>query len=61
VIAEIVHDIDCKDERFARPETAGVQLVLDSVVQAATADDDRLARGAALFDDLFAKLRKTRP
>lgn len=60
-IGEIVHDIDCKDDRFAREETPGVQLVLDGIARVSAADDDRLARGGALFDDLYAQLRKGRP
>ncbi|HET7843218.1 MAG TPA: chromate resistance protein ChrB domain-containing protein, partial [Xanthomonadales bacterium] len=54
-IGEIVHDIDLKDERYARPETAGVAAVIAGICRAAK-DTDRLARGAALFDDLLAQL-----
>jgi hypothetical protein len=60
-IGEIVHDIDCKEEKFARAETAGVQLVLDGIVQTSKDDEDRLARGASLFDDLYTQFRKRRP
>jgi len=60
-ISEIVHDIDCKDDKFARAETPGVQLVLDGIAQACKTDEDRLARGGALFDDLYVQLRKARP
>jgi hypothetical protein len=60
-IGEIVHDIDCKDDKFAREETPGVQLVLDGITRANKADDDRLARGGTLFDDLYEQLRKGRP
>jgi len=60
-IGEIVHDIDCKDDKFAREETPGVQLVLDGITRANQADGDRLARGGALFDDLYEQLRKGRP
>lgn len=59
-IGEIVHDIDCKDDRFGRVETPGVKLVVDSIVQANAADEDRLARGHSLFDDLYGKLRSGR-
>ncbi len=59
-IGEIVHDIDCKDDKFARSETAGVHVVLDGIVEANTPDVDRLARGAALFDDLYTQFRKGR-
>src|SRR5512143_4069034 len=60
-IGEIVHDIDCKDDKFGREETPGLQLVLDALTRAHAADEDRLTRGAALFDELYAQLRKGRP
>ncbi|HEY6060442.1 MAG TPA: chromate resistance protein ChrB domain-containing protein [Gemmatimonadales bacterium] len=60
-ISEMVHDIDCKDDKFGRDETPGLQLVLDGIARANAADVDRLARGAALFDELYEQLRKGRP
>jgi hypothetical protein len=60
-ISEMVHDIDCKDDKFGRVETPGLQLVLDGITRANAADEDRLARGAALFDELYEQLRKGRP
>jgi hypothetical protein len=59
-IGEIVHDIDCTDDKFARPETAGLRLVLDSIARAHADDESRLARGAAMLDDLYAQLAKGR-
>lgn len=53
-IGEIVHDIDLKDDRFRRPETAGVKLLLDGIVAAEQTDEARLDRGFRLFDDLYA-------
>jgi hypothetical protein len=51
-IAEIVHDIDLKDGRFGRPETAGVAQLITGIVGAEPDDRARLERGAVLFDDL---------
>ena len=51
-IAEIVHDIDCKDDKFGRPEAPGVAAMLRSIALAEPDDHERLARGAALIDDL---------
>lgn len=56
VIAEMVHDIDCKDDKFGREETAGFRLVIDGIVRAHDADETRLERGAAVLDDLHAQL-----
>ena len=55
-IAEMVHDIDCKDDKFGRAETAGFRLVIDGIVRAHSADEVRLERGAAVLDDLYAQL-----
>ena len=59
-IAEMVHDIDCKDDKFGRPETAGFRLVIDGIVRAHDADETRLERGAAVLDDLYAQLSGAR-
>jgi len=56
VIAEIVHDIDCKDAKFERSEAAGVELVLRGLAAAEPDDARRIERGAAIFDGLFAQL-----
>jgi hypothetical protein len=55
-IAEIVHDIDCKDDKFARAEAAGVELVLRGLVSAEPDDARRMERGSTIFDALFAEL-----
>jgi hypothetical protein len=57
VIAEIVHDIDCKDSKFARDETRGVERLLAGVARETTSDGQRLERGAALLDALYAASR----
>ena len=59
-IGEVVHDIDCKDERFGRAETAGIAGVIRGVASAHPDDEARLARGAAIFDDLYAYFRARR-
>jgi hypothetical protein len=59
-IGEVVHDIDCKDDRFNRPETAGISGLISGIVQAHEDDPARIERGAALLDDLYAFFRKQR-
>ena len=59
-IGEIVHDIDCKDERFGRPETSGVASLIRGIAEAHDKDGERIERGAALLDDLYASFRKRR-
>jgi hypothetical protein len=52
-IGEIVHDIDCKDAKYARPETAGVEALIRGVVESEADDQARLTRAAPLFDSLL--------
>lgn len=59
-IGEVVHDIDCKDDRFNRPETAGTAALIKGIVQSHDDDNKRLERGAALLDDLYEFFRKQR-
>jgi len=54
IVGEIVHDIDCKDDRFGRRETGGIAGLVQGIVAAHPRDEDRLARGAAALDDLYA-------
>lgn len=58
-IADIVHDMDLKDERFGRPETIGVARLLDALVASTRDDGARLERGAQLFGDLYASFEET--
>ena len=51
-IAEIVHDIDLKDGKFARADAEGIGRVISAIASSASDDDDRVARGSALFEDL---------
>jgi len=60
-LAEIIHDIDLKDEKFRRPETRGIESVIRSIAQAHASDPDRVARASAVLDDLYEYLRRARP
>jgi len=57
-IGEIVHDIDLRDDKFGRPEAPGIEGIVAGLALAHRDDDARLARGAAVFDDLYAYFRK---
>ena len=59
-ISEIVHDIDLKDGKFARAEAGGIAALIDSLAQADISDQERVERGAQLFDNLYALFRKPR-
>ena len=56
-IAEIIHDIDCKDEKFGRDETAGVLAVVQGIANATADDVERIERGATVFDGLYEQLK----
>ncbi len=53
-IGEIVHDIDLKDGKFAREEASGIAHLIDGLAASGMQDAQRLERGGALFDDLYA-------
>lgn len=53
-LAQIVHDIDLRDEKYQRAETAGVAALIDGLVARVVDDHRRLAESAPLFDALYA-------
>jgi hypothetical protein len=52
-VAEIVHDLDLKEARYQRPETAGLAKVIDGLCKLTLADELRLERGATIFESLY--------
>lgn len=52
-IGEIVHDIDCKDEKFGRAEVGGIASVIRGIATGADDDDRRLELGAAVMEALY--------
>jgi hypothetical protein len=56
-IGEIVHDIDLKDDKFARAEADGIAAVLRGLTETTADDSRRLAAAASVFDGLFAQFR----
>jgi hypothetical protein len=61
VVGEIVHDIDLKDSKFARPETPGVATLLNGVVARYDDDEQRIDRGSQLFDDHYQSVIDVTP
>ena len=57
-IAEIIHDIDLKESRFGRPETAGIALIVNAICTKHKEDFDRIERGTILLDDLYDFFKK---
>jgi hypothetical protein len=52
-IGEIVRDIDCKDAKYGRSETAGVSAMVAGIATGSADDTERLARAGPLFDGLL--------
>jgi Uncharacterized conserved protein len=52
-IGEIIHDIDLKDDKYGRAETAGVKSLIAGIATPGTSDEQRLARGSVLLDGLY--------
>lgn len=53
-IAEIVHDVDCKDAKYKREEAKGLARMIAGIAALFPKDEDRVERGAQLFDQLYA-------
>jgi hypothetical protein len=52
-LAEVVHDIDLKDEKYGRSETNGFNALLTGLVAAHPDDDQRMTEGFRLFENLY--------
>jgi|SRR5579864_3179204 len=59
-IAEVVHDIDLKDGKFAREQTAGIAHVIAGICMTQKDDLLRIERGAAILDDTYQYFRRRR-
>ena len=57
-VAEIVHDIDCKDEKFGRSESAGIRAVIEGIASTTRDDAERVERGSLVFDGLYEQLSR---
>jgi hypothetical protein len=53
-IAEIVHDIDLKEERFRHREGHGIAALIDGITLAHRDDMERIDRASDALDDLYA-------
>jgi hypothetical protein len=60
-LAEIVHDIDLKDDKFQRLEAGGVKAMVDGLSDMFPDDRKRLQQASVIFDGLFRLLDKQSP
>lgn len=59
-LGEIVHDIDLKDAKFARPEAFGLERLIAGIAMRHQDDETRLSEGAAAFDSLYEYFKRKR-
>jgi hypothetical protein len=59
-IAEIIHDIDLKDDKFGRTEVAGIRTLIEGISVATKDDSERIARGTEVFNSLYEYFKKRR-
>jgi hypothetical protein len=52
-MAEVVHDLDVKDDKYGKPETAGVEEILAGIRRTVKDDADGLERGMVVFEMLY--------
>ena len=59
-LGEIVHDIDLKDGKFARPEAPGLERLIAGIAIRHARDEARLREASAIFDSLYESFRTRR-
>ena len=57
-IAEIVHEADLHDGKFTRNESTGLDLAIAGLAASIADDHELLERGMAIFDGLYAVLKR---
>lgn len=55
-LAEIVHEVDLRDQKFRRDEARGLDLAIRGLLAALKDDHQVLAHGMTLFDGLYAAI-----
>lgn len=52
-VAEIIHNLDIKDDKYHAPEAQGVEGILSGIRKSATDDNDALTQGMQVFEALY--------
>ena len=53
-MAEIIHDLDMKDDKFSAIEAKGMENILEGIRRTAKNDHDALEKGMTVFEMLYA-------
>jgi len=59
-IAEIIHDIDLRDNKYGRDEAVGIRTLIDGIALTTPDDLERIARGTEVFNNLYEVFAKKR-
>jgi hypothetical protein len=57
-LAQIVHDIDLKDQKYQRAETAGLAVAVLGIAARESDDQRRIDEGGRLFDAVYAAFQE---
>jgi hypothetical protein len=64
-IGQIIHDLDLRDGKFGREETAGVRSAIDGICTVSRGDEERIAAASPMLDGLHShfsiRARRRRP
>jgi hypothetical protein len=55
-MAEIIHDLDMKDDKFNAGEAKGIEHILEGIRRTAADDRTALEQGMAVFEMLYASM-----
>ncbi len=58
-LAQIIHEMDLRDERYLRSEVSALDLILDGWATLNLSDDELEHRGAQLFEALYASFSQS--
>jgi hypothetical protein len=61
ILGEVIHDIDVRDGKFDRPETPGVERLINGIALTQPGDEARIALGGQVFDALYEAWRRKKP
>jgi len=59
-IAQMVHDIDVKDEKYQRPQTSGFAAMITGIAALHPTDEQRIEEGARLLEATYVALKAGR-
>lgn len=60
-MAEIVHDMDLKDDKYSRPEATGIEDLVRGLKDIYNDDHELLQMGFTLFEALYQSLKRKQP